>query len=572
MEYPEKGASMRRLIVIIVAAGLVGCEGCAVLETKPKKLRRLPVAEYREKMMAGWVGKMVGCAWGAPIEFQYKEQIVPEEKMPKWDDNLVNNSAGNDDLYVQMTFMETLDKYGLGVSSRRAGIDFANSSYPLWHANNEGRTNLRKGIAPPDSGHPQFNKHADDIDYQIEADYAGLLSPGLPNTCIELGEKFGRLMNYGDGLYGGQWVAAMYAEAFFEKDPVKIVQAGLKCISQGSQYHEAISDVLRWYQTDPNNWEKTWQLVEDKYQKNKDYRRFSCDKGKFNIDAKLNGAYIAIGILYGHGDLDKTIIISTRCGQDSDCNPGNAAGPMFTTIPFSKLPERYTKKLDLDRVFQGTTMSPRKLFAATEKLARESVVRAGGRVEKDAGGNEVFVIPVQTPKPSPLEQCWQPGPIANSRFTQEEMAQITAAAGKNISEAVAKFAPGWKVAKCGQDMEPGLYGEMLGKKNVLVTHPLDRDTGCVLSNKVKIPEGKKTTLRLVVGHHPQGDWVLLVKGDGKELLKRVVGKETTKDGWMEVEVDLSEYAGKEVKLELVNQPSGWAFEAGYWAEVKLISQ
>ena len=563
---------MRRLIVIIVAAGLVGCAGCAVLETKPKKLHRLPAVEYREKMIAGWVGKMVGCAWGAPIEFQYKEQIVPEEKMPKWDDNLVNNSAGNDDLYVQMTFMETLDKYGLGVSSRRAGIDFANSGYPLWHANNEGRTNLRKGIAPPDSGHPEFNKHADDIDYQIEADYAGLLSPGLPNTCIELGEKFGRLMNYGDGLYGGQWVAAMYAEAFFEKDPVKIVQAGLKCIPQGSQYHEAISDVLRWYQADPNNWEKTWQLVEDKYQKNKDYRRFSCDKGKFNIDAKLNGAYIAIGILYGHGDLDKTIIISTRCGQDSDCNPGNAAGPMFTTIPFSKLPERYTKKLDLDRVFQGTTMSPRKLFAATEKLARESVVRAGGRVEKDAGGNEIFVIPVQTPKPSPLEQCWQPGPIANSRFTQDEMTLMTVTAGKNISEAVAKFAPGWKVARCGQDMDPGLYEEMLGKKNVLVTHPLDRNTGCVLSNKVKIPDGKKTKLRLVVGHHPQGDWVLLVKADGKELFKPPVGKETAKDGWVLIEVDLSEYAGKEVNLELVNQPSGWAFEAGYWAEIELVSR
>jgi hypothetical protein len=121
-------------------------------------------------------------------------------------------------------------------------------------------------------------------------------------------------------------------------------------------------------------------------------------------------------------------------------------------------------------------------------------------------------------------------------------------------------------------MEPGLYAEMQGKKNVLVTHPLDRDTGCVLSNKIKIPDGKKTKLRLVVGHHPQGDWVLLVKADGKELFKTPVGKETAKDGWVLIEVDLSEYAGKEVNLELVNQPSGWAFEAGYWAEIKLVSK
>ena len=72
----------------------------------------------------------------------------------------------------------------MDVSIRQAGIDFANSGYALWHANRAGRDNLRGGIAPPDSGHPQFNEHADDIDYQIEADYAGLISPGLPNVAI----------------------------------------------------------------------------------------------------------------------------------------------------------------------------------------------------------------------------------------------------------------------------------------------------------------------------------------------------------------------------------------------------
>jgi hypothetical protein len=34
----------------------------------------------------------------------------------------------------------------------------------------------------------------------------------------------------------------------------------------------------------------------------------------FNIDAKINGAYIALGLLYGGGDIGKTMSISTRCG------------------------------------------------------------------------------------------------------------------------------------------------------------------------------------------------------------------------------------------------------------------
>ena len=61
-------------------------------------------------------------------------------------------------------------------------------------------------------------------------------------------------------------------------------------------------------------------------QKKPEYRRFSCDKGAFNIDAKLNGAYIAMGLLYGNRDLDQTMLISCRCGQDSDCNPSNSGG------------------------------------------------------------------------------------------------------------------------------------------------------------------------------------------------------------------------------------------------------
>ena len=87
---------------------------------------------------------------------------------------MINDAFGQDDLYVEMTFLRSMEEYGLDVSIRQAGLDFANSGYPLWCANDAGRKNLRRGVAPPDSGHPQFNKCPNDIDYQIEV---GLLRP-----------------------------------------------------------------------------------------------------------------------------------------------------------------------------------------------------------------------------------------------------------------------------------------------------------------------------------------------------------------------------------------------------------
>jgi hypothetical protein len=196
------------------------------------------------------------------------------------------------------------------------------------------------------------------------------------------------------------------------------------------------------------------------------------------------------------------------------------------------------------------------------------VLRAGGRIEKEANGEEVFVIPVPEVQPSPLELSWAPGPIANSRFTEAEMAQITVSAvPPAVIEAVEKVAPGWKAANCGLDMDPGLRAEFRGQQNVLVTHPLDQQTGCTLSRTVEVPADQKTALHLVVTHDPRGDWLLVVKADGKEILSKVVSQDTVRDGWLDLRVDLSEYAGKSVKLELINQPNGWAWEAGYWATI-----
>jgi len=416
---------MRSTTSRVAFACLLGFFLSPAAGSRAAEFRRLPIKEYRDKMAGGWIGQMAGVGWGGPTEFKWKGEIIPKDKIPVWQPKMINQFH-QDDIYVEMTFLRTLEVYGWDVSIRQAGIDFANSGYRLWHANRAGRDNLRRGIAPPDSGHPEFNGHADDIDYQIEADYSGLIAPGMPSVVIELGEKFGRLMNYGDGVYGGQFVGVMYAEAFFEDDPVKLVQAGLKCIPAGSQYAECIRDVLAWYKQNPDDWEKTWQLVEEKYQDNPDYRRFSCSKGDFNIDAKINGAYIVIGMLYGGGDVEDTIVISTRCGQDSDCNPANSGGVLGTTLGRSKLPDKFTSAIDPKGVFSHTAYNFPGLVAVSEKLVREAVVRSGGKIEKDSAGEEVLVIPVIESKPSKLQQCWEPGPPEGSKFTTEEMKRITA--------------------------------------------------------------------------------------------------------------------------------------------------
>jgi hypothetical protein len=401
-------------ITRILAAGLL-LSAAVVQGQAGDRVRRISVKEYLERMKAGWIGQIVGVSWGAPTENKFKT-IGPVEKVPPFSEDLVNQAFNQDDLYVEMTFLRTLEQYGFEASIRQAGIDFANSEYQLWVANAAGRSNLRKGIAPPDSSHPKFHRSSGAIDYQIEADYSGLIAPGMLNIPIQLGEKFGRLMNYGDGVYAGQFMGCMYAEAFFERNISRIIEAGLRCIPSQSMYAGMVRDVLKWHSENPKNWEKTWELVVAKYRNDKNYYVSP-------LDVKQEGAFALIGLLYGNGDPDQTIIIAMRCGSDSDCNPSSAAGVLFTSLGLQKLPARYYRKLDETKVFSYTAYNFPGLMAVSEKLARQALVRSGGRIEQSRGG-DVFVIPVRPPAPSKFEDIKNPGPIANSVFTEAERALI----------------------------------------------------------------------------------------------------------------------------------------------------
>lgn len=116
----------RRLISIslFIIAAIVSLSLPIIARTR---YLRLPVRVYRDRMMAGWIGQMDGVAQGAPTEFRYSDRIIPDAEMPKWTSKFTNDAFWQDDLYVEMTFLHSLEQYGLDVSIRQAGLDFANS-------------------------------------------------------------------------------------------------------------------------------------------------------------------------------------------------------------------------------------------------------------------------------------------------------------------------------------------------------------------------------------------------------------------------------------------------------------
>jgi hypothetical protein len=313
----------------------------------------------RDKIKGGWAGQTIWCTYGGPTEFCFRSQRIPDDYEIPWYAGYLKETYDTrpglyDDIYMDLTFVKIFEQEGLNAPAQ----------------------SFAKALAY----------------------FAGLMSPGMVNTAAEICDTIGHIMNYGDGWYGGVYVAAMYTRAFISDDLNYIVEEALKVIPAESQYAQCMQDVIHWHQEYPDNWKHTWQQVHDRW--NDDV---GCPRGvfdDFNIDAKINSAWVLTGLLYGEKDFGKTIDISTRCGDDSDCNPANAGGILGTMLGYRQIPEYWKQGLaEVEPInFKHTTISLNRVYDMSYQQALNVIKKNGGVITEDT-----VMINVQKPKPVRLE-------------------------------------------------------------------------------------------------------------------------------------------------------------------------
>ena len=116
-----------RSSIIILTAMLIGLYGCskspnetkALISPKEKSLNR---SVLEDKVRGGWVGQMIGIAYGAPTEFSSNGKIIEAEI--SWNPENITETLNQDDLYVEMTFAQVMDTVGLDATTEQYGDVF----------------------------------------------------------------------------------------------------------------------------------------------------------------------------------------------------------------------------------------------------------------------------------------------------------------------------------------------------------------------------------------------------------------------------------------------------------------
>lgn len=383
---------------------LAGCSGSGIRYGEQVTLSR---EVLEDKVRGGWFAQTIGCTYGGPTEFKFKGGLMQDEQTIPWSEDYIYETfiadpGLYDDVYMDLTFLEVMAEYGIDAPVDIYADRFANADYKLWHANQAARYNILNGIYPPESGHWMHNPHADDIDFQIEADFIGMLWPGMPDCAALTCDSIGHIMNYGDGYYGGVYVSALYSLAYVCDDIPTLVKEALETIPRGSKFRNCIEDVIRFHGEYPGDWKRCWFEVDKLHSFD-----IGCPEGVwngFNIDAVINAAYIVIGLLYGEGDFEKTMEISTRCGQDSDCNPASAAGILGVMQGYSAIPEKYRKAAEkiADLPFPYTSLSLNETCVKNMQLLEQALLSQGCEF-----GPEAVSFVVRKPEAVAWEQSFE---------------------------------------------------------------------------------------------------------------------------------------------------------------------
>jgi hypothetical protein len=289
--------------------------------------------------------------------------------------------------------------------------------------------------------------------------------------------------------------------------------------------------------------------VEKKWQDDID-----CVPGSpFNIDAKLNGAYIVMGLLYGKGDLARTLEVATRCGQDNDCNPSNAAGVLGCMKGFSGLPKQFTEGFEgvKDMTFADSDRTIDDVVEACRVLSEKIIKRTGGRIEGDT-----YLVSIQAPKPAKLEQ-W------------ENQMELLSIAVPKVE--VDRWDPRWKLISCGYELGPGYIPDFAGVDNVLLIVP-KRDGPAIMEAELEVPDREEAIMKLPVSSFgSDGDWIgdfrLKVVVDGQLLMNQII---CTLGRFQMEQIDVSRFRGRKVKVRLeVHQEGDYHWERAYFGRVEI---
>lgn len=308
--------------------------------TGPRRAAPVP-GSPRDHARGALTGLAVGDALGAPAENMKPSQI--RKRWGRIEDFVTDEPAGTDDTEYAILSGLLLARYGSALSTGDV-----ETAWHVWIADrDEGPfrgagfsergtlENLRRGLASPITAQ---HRHAWSDGLAMRATPCGVFAAGRPAEAARLVAIDGTVSHEGEGIYGGQAVAAGVAAAMGGGDTAAVITAALSVVPEDSwtarSLRRAVTVATR-VRHDPG--------------------LTVLDRERALRSAVVIGGYPwtdlapeAVGLAFGAfalagGDFTGSVLTAVNMGRDADTTAAVAGALAGTLGGWSAIPDRWSK-------------------------------------------------------------------------------------------------------------------------------------------------------------------------------------------------------------------------------------
>lgn len=317
----------------------------------------VPADGVDDKILAGWLGRIVGCNIGKPIEqgehwtvahirsyleaagaYPLRDYVPVLDPMPagyqlreNWPQTTLGNVDGgdrDDDVDYAILGLHLLEEHGPAISPEVVGEAWL-TLFPyrqIFTAERAAYLNLLHGV-PASQAATTRNPYREWIGALIRGDIFGWVNPGDPRAAMRLAYRDATLSHVANGVYGELWSAALLAEAFTAATTADAFAASLDHVPPRSRLAETLRDV-QGMRSSGLSWDDAIERIQQSY-------------GHYSwVHTIPNAALIAAGLLWGEDDYAATVGLTVMGGWDTDSNGATAGSVAGVVLGTAGLPAR----------------------------------------------------------------------------------------------------------------------------------------------------------------------------------------------------------------------------------------
>jgi len=315
-----------------------------------------------DRILGCYLGKSIGGTLGMPYEGRQEFlDLTFYNPVP-------SRPAPNDDLDLQLVWLAHVHEKGTAIDRTVLGQAWLDHIDAHWDEYGIAIWNLKRGLTPPLTG-LHNNYFVNGLGAAIRSEIWAALFPGRPRTAAYYACLDASVDHAGEGILAEMFLAAFQSDMYITHSIEKSLSAALHMLPQDSILLKVMSGVQRCFVSgmlyiETRNW----------IMKNFGSTNFT--------DCIMNLGFVIIGLLYGRGDFEKSILYAVNCGQDTDCTAATVGAVMGILYGKQGLPEKWLAPVG-DAIVAGSYIKKLQYPVSVSALAAEIVSLHGSFINTE---------------------------------------------------------------------------------------------------------------------------------------------------------------------------------------------